>query len=213
MEVEGTSNDHGLWQTFTIDTYVGRTLTSGDAVFLIAHTGNLVDVESELAQARWNDRGGWQRFVIQKYGGGTIYPGDTVFLEAYTGNLIDIEGTEVKARWTERGDWQALVIEKLTSRRLHKLTSVSSKSPSRFANQEAIEGAALGGLIGILLTSCFLFMAVRVCADRFANDTEQQELTDCESPSVRKSGEQLVGFVQTPATFPDIWSSNGPRMA
>jgi len=154
----------------------------------------------ELAQARWSDRGAWQRFIIQKNGGGTIFPGDAVFLEAYTGNLIDIEGTEVKARWTERGNWQTLVIEKLTSRRLHKLTSVPSKSPPGSANQEAmIGGAALGALIGVVLTSFLSFMAVR--AYKSADDSEQQELLDCESPSVRKGGEHSVGFGPAADTF------------
>merc|ERR1712072_132310 len=146
-----------MGQTFVIDNVGGRALTSGHAVFLIAHTGNMVDVDSELAQARWHDRGYWQRFFIHKNGGGTIFPGDSIFLEAHTGKLIDIQDTEVKARWTERGHWQSLVIEKVTSRRLSSHT-IASPSPSMFWSEptsfdhdDSVYGAAIGVVVVVLL--------------------------------------------------------------
>jgi len=202
LEVEGISvgarfNDHGLWQTFVIDNNGGRAITSGDAVYLVAHTGSMVDVDdSESAQARWHDRGNWQRFFIHKNGGRTIFPGDSIFLEAHTGKLIDIQGTEVKACWTERGTWQSLVIGKVTSRRLgsHTISFRSSpqfwsEPPSSVDSGDSVNGSAIGVLVVVLLALCIFVFVMQRGSKKSGHVTVQEELLDCESPSVRTSVE------------------------
>merc|ERR1712139_200325 len=85
----------------------GRAIFSGDAVFLKAHTGMMLDVQSTAVQARWQDWGDWQKMFIQKLGGeGAIMPGDRIVLQAHTGKMLDVQGDVVAANWNDSGDWQ-----------------------------------------------------------------------------------------------------------
>merc|ERR1712139_85337 len=94
-------------------------ISSGDAVFLQAHTGSLVHVNDTSVLAQWSDYGEWQRFIVRKkYNDGAVMPGDAIFLQAHTGRYIDVEGDAVQARWSEQGEWQTLVVEMSSSRRL-----------------------------------------------------------------------------------------------
>jgi len=114
-----------------MENYGGRVVYSGDAVFLKAHTGKMLDVQGSDVQARWTDYGNWQKMIIEKEGSGAIMPGDVIFLRAHTGNQIDVSGTIVQARWSEKGLWQSLVVEQATSRRLNVLdesTSVAAEA-------------------------------------------------------------------------------------
>jgi len=38
----------------------------GDAIFLRAHTGNMIEVEDAAVQARWPEQGTWQELIIEK---------------------------------------------------------------------------------------------------------------------------------------------------
>ena len=53
-----------LRQTLTIFNYGGRAISSGDAVFIKAHTGSMLDVEGVNVQARWQAWGDWQVAVF-----------------------------------------------------------------------------------------------------------------------------------------------------
>lgn len=91
---------------------------SGDVIFLKAFSGsgNAVDIEDQLVQARWADRGDWQAIVIEKKDDDvhthTVLSGDTVYLKTHTGKHIDVEGNSVRARWSDMGTWQSFRIEK-----------------------------------------------------------------------------------------------------
>merc|ERR1719181_536122 len=93
-------------------------IQSGDAVFLISHsgTGAMLDAESPSVpvQARYSDKGAWQRFVMEKAdtASSELRGGDVVFLTGHTGNQVDVEGESVSARWSEKGAWQSLAVEK-----------------------------------------------------------------------------------------------------
>jgi len=76
-----------------------------------AHTGNYLDVESDVVQARWEDCGVWQGLRIEKEIAGSVRSGDFVNLLAHTGNYVEVESESVAARWNDRGDWQRLKIE------------------------------------------------------------------------------------------------------
>ena len=70
IDVEGDTvrarwDDHGGWQTITIEKEGGGTIGPGDTVFLKTHTGNLIDAEGDTVRARWDDRGGLQGLVIE----------------------------------------------------------------------------------------------------------------------------------------------------
>ena len=101
----------GEWQELTIEKDSEGVISSGDSIYLRAHTGNPIDIEWEDAQARYNDKGDWQRFVIEKKDGGEIYIGDTIFLRAHTGKYVDVVDGLVRARHEDMGEWQALTVE------------------------------------------------------------------------------------------------------
>ena len=103
----------GLWQRLILEKDSDGPILSGDSIYLRAHTGKYIDVETAVARARYDDHGDWQRFVIEKMEGGDIYNGDTIYLRAHTGKYIDVEDDWVKARFDDMGDWQALTVEKL----------------------------------------------------------------------------------------------------
>mmetsp|Transcript_81016 Transcript_81016/g.203957 ORF Transcript_81016/g.203957 Transcript_81016/m.203957 type:complete len:876 (-) Transcript_81016:418-3045(-) len=88
----------GPWmQSFAIYGGDGRALYAGDRVTLWAATGKLVDVETQVARARWDKSGIWQRFHIEKKGGGVIRHGDPIFLKAHTGKYLEVRGEAVEA--------------------------------------------------------------------------------------------------------------------
>ncbi|CAJ1357630.1 unnamed protein product [Effrenium voratum] len=92
----------------------------GDRIFLRAHTGRFLDVESDHAFARWEDTGDWQSLVIEKNplvvesSDPTMFqPGDLAFLRAHTGCYLDVQDEgPVKARWVDLGVWQGLELAK-----------------------------------------------------------------------------------------------------
>jgi len=98
--------------TTTINTT--PSIKSGDVIFLKVYSGsgNLVDVEGSLVQARWAQHGNWQALIIEKDRDGTISSGDTIYLKTHTGAHIDVDGDSVQARWHDMGALQALTIEK-----------------------------------------------------------------------------------------------------
>merc|ERR1712139_109341 len=105
----------------------GRVISSGDAVFLEAHTGKLVHVQDTAVRAQWTDYGEWQKLIIQrKEGPGPVMPGDTIFLIAHTGKMIDVAHDAVQARWFDEGLWQSLVIER-KKHVLRRLTRAEQK--------------------------------------------------------------------------------------
>jgi len=114
-----------MGQRFVIENHGGRAIFSGDAVYLKAHTGNQIDVSSEVVQARWPERGDWQRLVIEKREGGAIFPGDKIFLLSHAGKHIAVEGVEVTASWHDHGAWQALAIERAAGRRLQAIAAAA----------------------------------------------------------------------------------------
>jgi len=126
IEVEGSSvnarwSEAGVWHTFTIENYGGRSISYGDAIFLKAHTGKLLHVQETSVLAEWEDYGAWQTFVIENQGelrSGPVMPGDSIFLRAHTGRFVEVHDLAVKASWFEKGAWQALTIEKSAQRRL-----------------------------------------------------------------------------------------------
>merc|ERR1712086_1239065 len=156
-EVEGTAvqarwGERGLWQTLTIESYESGAIFSGDAVFLKAHTGKLLDVQGVEVQARWEQRGAWQTFHIErKEGSGAVMAGDTIFLRAHTKKIVDVDGVAVQARWGGRGLWESLVIEKATSRRL-----------SESAADDAPDASILGALVGVTATVFVMGMLILV---------------------------------------------------
>merc|ERR1711939_54057 len=84
----------------------------GQAIHLLAHTGNRIEVEGTAVQARWAETGVWQTFTIESYGGRAIFSGDAVFLKAHTGTMVDVQGSAVQALWNDKGGWQQLHIYK-----------------------------------------------------------------------------------------------------
>merc|ERR1712232_804830 len=121
---------------------------SGDAIFLTAHTGKVLDAGSESVQARYEDLGEWQRFVIENDRGGELRDGDTVSLKAYTGRLVDVEDISAKVRWYEQGTWQSFTIRKQYARLLRQIASASAET--RQDNEQPL-GFALGGYLGIFV--------------------------------------------------------------
>lgn len=85
-------------------------ISSGDHVFLLAHTGKHIDVEGEAVRARWHDQGWFQNLKIENQDGTAIKSGDTVFFTAHTGKVLDCEKDVVQARYTDKLDWQKFVI-------------------------------------------------------------------------------------------------------
>lgn len=65
--------DRGAWQTFTLfkgpeeDKSPLSAVCYGDAVFLLAHTRNFVDVNDGRAMARWRHRGEWQKLALERF--------------------------------------------------------------------------------------------------------------------------------------------------
>mmetsp|Transcript_105176 Transcript_105176/g.181741 ORF Transcript_105176/g.181741 Transcript_105176/m.181741 type:complete len:748 (+) Transcript_105176:81-2324(+) len=88
-------------------------LISGDTIFLKSHrgTGNHLEAEDRLVQARYKERGGWQSLIIEKEGGGAILAGDTVFLKTHLGTFIHVQDLDVRADWSEKGIWQSFTIQ------------------------------------------------------------------------------------------------------
>lgn len=119
QRVQARWEDMGKWQgliieksPLVIETSDSDKFHSGDLIFLRAHTGVYVDVESDNSpvNARWNDLGTWQGLVLVKEGEGPLSAGDTIFLKAHTGTYIDVQRESVQARWADEGKWQALII-------------------------------------------------------------------------------------------------------
>lgn len=88
------ANDENLgpWMhSFTVQGGAGRVIYHGDAIFLRAYNGNVVDAGADGRQlrARWPQEGLWQTFVIEKLdvlqSGGAVLPGDSVVLKTYNG--------------------------------------------------------------------------------------------------------------------------------
>merc|ERR1712232_1531761 len=103
-------SEPGLWQTFTIESYAGRAIYSGDMVWLKSHNGALVHVQGTAVMANWGEYGDEQRFIIQKTSGsGAIKPDDLICLRAYNGRFVDVEGTEVQVRWLEPATWKHML--------------------------------------------------------------------------------------------------------
>lgn len=159
-------SERGLWQTFAIESYGGRVIYSGDAVFLKAHTGKMLEVQGVAVQARWHDYGHWQKLIIEKDGSGPILPGDSIFLRAHTGNMLEVQGQSVRARWSERGVWQTLVVEKMTSRRLNLVdsSSLASSIVGVSAATSAVAILTIGLALALLAT--LLSQAAKVCQFR-----------------------------------------------
>lgn len=126
LGVEGTAvqarwKERGAWQAFVIQKSSAGPVQSGDTIFLVAHTGAIVDVEGEAVQARWNARDTWQSLIVQKPAGGPILSGDVVCFEAHTGKYVDVAvtpGSNPKARWQECGFWQQFRLDKEDARSL-----------------------------------------------------------------------------------------------
>ena len=118
--VQARLPDHGSGQMLIIekdgdhdgDDDGDGAISTGDTVYLKAHSGKHLDIEDTSVQARWTDHGNWQKLIVEKDGNGAISTGDTIYLKAHTGKNLDIEGTSVQARWTEHGNWQKLIIKK-----------------------------------------------------------------------------------------------------
>jgi len=106
-------------------------LQSGDMIFLksFAGSGNVVNVDGQLVQARWAERGDWQAIIIENdRDDGSVQSGDTVYLKTHTGARIDVEFAAVKARWAEMGTWQGLRIEKPGGGAIHENDIVCFKA-------------------------------------------------------------------------------------
>lgn len=125
LDVEGRNvsarwNDCAGWQTMVIETaqpavFISGAIVSGDLIHLaVPHTGNLIEIEGIIVQARWSERGLWQTLTIErKHGGGRVlFSGDTVFLRAHTGQLLDVQDVDVQAQWSDRRFSQEFVIER-----------------------------------------------------------------------------------------------------
>ena len=56
----------GTWQALVIEKATNGVMSSGDSIYLKAHTGKSVDVEGTTVQARWEAEGDWQALVIAK---------------------------------------------------------------------------------------------------------------------------------------------------
>jgi len=140
------TSDRGMKQRFEIHNFGGRAISSGDEVFLIAHTGKMLDVESTRMQARWNDWGAWQKFVVVKADGdGPIFPGDNIFLlSAHTGNWIQIRRTSghgggyLVATSTANDARQSFSIEKSFWRRLSNIATETSPNVSHTTQPYAL---------------------------------------------------------------------------
>jgi len=85
-------------------------LKTGDQIYLRGSEGKFIEVETELAQARFDDRGDWQRFTIEKDQEGNISSGDHIYLRAHTGKHLEVENEVAQARFDDRGDWQRFQI-------------------------------------------------------------------------------------------------------
>jgi hypothetical protein len=118
IDVEGTVvrarwESQGDWQALVIEKEGGGSVSSGDIVYLKAHTGAHIDILDESVQARWTDKGSWQALTIEKRTGhGAVLPGDDVCFKAHTGKRLDVQDDIIRARWSECGDWQTMRIDK-----------------------------------------------------------------------------------------------------
>lgn len=112
--VSATWQDHGTWQALTIEKDgAGKAIQSGDAIYLRAHTQNVVTVEGTRLHAKGNNKDARERLVIEKKGtGGPIYPNDTVYLRAHTGKFISVDGINVVAEGDNKEAREAFVLEK-----------------------------------------------------------------------------------------------------
>merc|ERR1712093_169084 len=95
-----------------IQAEAANALFSGDAVHLLAHTGNRIEVDGTSVGARWGEAGLWQTFTMENYGGRAIYSGDIVFLQAHTSKVLHVQDTLVLAEWNDYGAWQMFRVEK-----------------------------------------------------------------------------------------------------
>jgi lysophospholipase L1-like esterase len=98
----------------TTSTAHGKTIQSGNVVFLKAHSGNgnHMDVQGQKVGARWQSQGSFQALTIEKANGGVVYSGDVIYLKAHTGAHVDVVDGVVQARWADTGIWQAMTIQK-----------------------------------------------------------------------------------------------------
>eukprot|EP00808_Paulinella_micropora_P016001 g60793.t1 len=126
-------DDQGLGQRFKIEKKnagVGAAINAGDQIFLIAHNGNTVDIESKSLRARWTNKLGWETITIEKTTAGAINHGDTVYLRAWTNKHVDVSGTSVQ------------VIEKIRSPQDQSSQSIKSiKSIKSVISRNVYSGA------------------------------------------------------------------------
>jgi len=87
-------------------------VSSGDKIFLRAHTGMVLTVENDTVHAMWNDTGVWQELTLEKEGGGAVMSGDDIFLTAHSGMRLTVALEHVHFKWDDRGSWQQLEIVK-----------------------------------------------------------------------------------------------------
>jgi len=86
-------------------------IKTGDQIYLRSqNTGKMIEVETDVAKARFDDHGDWQRFTIEKDQDGNISSGDQIYLRSHTGKYLDVENQVVQARFEDQGDWQRMVI-------------------------------------------------------------------------------------------------------
>jgi len=83
---------------------------SGDAVYLLAGTGQRLGVSGSFVHAERDFASGFQSFVIEKPSGGQIFTGDAVRLRAHTGRYVNVAGSSVQA-WSLDGDGCLFIIE------------------------------------------------------------------------------------------------------
>merc|ERR1711981_189464 len=132
----------GDWQQMVIEAEAADALFSGDAIHLLAHTGNRMEVQGTSVGARWSEAGAWQTFRVErKAGDGPLMPNDTIFLQAHAGRYVEVDGVAVKASWFEKGAWQALTVEKAAARRL--ITNTSEEKLSAHMGGEQLEHSEL----------------------------------------------------------------------
>lgn len=102
-------------------------ISSGDTIFLVAPSGNVVDTEDGVVRARWSDFGDFQGFTIAKVGGGLVYPDDEVFLMVtHTGALLGIdENNAVLAKGNAYNERQRLTMRRPAHGVLHSIVGVN----------------------------------------------------------------------------------------
>lgn len=130
----------GPWmQSFAITGGDGRAFYSGDEMNLWAASGRLVEVQSQVARARWDKKGAWQTFRIEKEGGGIIRRGDRIFLKAHTGKYLEVHGSVVEATGKAPSDVGTFLI------------NYTGPNDRRVYKQCAVLAVLALGVIGILV--------------------------------------------------------------